>query len=96
MKLRRLYNTVAIVEDGNTLYDGLATMLAKIVDLRADKLQNAPIVLADYLSLLRINAKLRTNFLFGGSLGMPLANSYVVYPLVHSVWVDHCRETSIL
>ena len=31
MKLRRSYNTVAIVEDSNTLYNGLAMMVAKIV-----------------------------------------------------------------
>ena len=29
MKLRRLYNTMAIVEDNNTFYNGLAMMLVK-------------------------------------------------------------------
>ena len=32
MKLRRFYNTMAIVEYSNTLYDDLSMMLAKIVD----------------------------------------------------------------
>ena len=34
MKSRKLYNTMAMVEDGNTFYDGLVIMLAKIVDYR--------------------------------------------------------------
>ena len=31
MKLRRLYTTVEMGEDGNTLYDGLVIMPVKIV-----------------------------------------------------------------
>ena len=34
MKLRRLYDTIAIVKDGNTLYNSLAIVPVKIVGYR--------------------------------------------------------------
>ena len=34
IKVRRLYNTIAMAEDSNTLYNGLAIMPARIIGYR--------------------------------------------------------------
>ena len=75
---------MAMVEDNNTLYDGLDMMLAMIVGYKKMRIE----LLSSFSRLSRIlwlNAKLRAGFLYVGSLGVPTSILCIIDPLIHSV-----------